>query len=294
MIVVTTPTGTIGRQLVARLLQAGAPVRVIARDPARIPAETRARVEVVHGSHGDPTVVAQAFAGADSVFWLVPPDPRSPSVEAAYIDFTRPACNAIASAGVKRVVDVSALGRGTPVAAHAGNVTASLAMDDLIARTGVSFRALTLPSFMDNLLRQSEPITRQGTFFGAIDGERRLPTCATRDIAAVAAGLLLDSSWGGQGHAAALGSEDLSHHDMAQIMSKVLGRKVRYQQVPLEAYKSGFVALGMSEAMAQGMTDMAAAKNAGLDNAEPRTAENTTPTSFRQWCEDVLRPKLLG
>ena len=41
------------------------------------------------------------------------------------------------------------------------------------------------------------------------------------------------------------------------------------------------------------MTDMAIAKNTGLDNAEPRTAENTTPTSFRQWCAEVLKPAYL-
>ena len=36
------------------------------------------------------------------------------------------------------------------------------------------------------------------------------------------------------------------------------------------------------------------AKDKGLDNAEPRTPENTTPTSFRQWCEEVLKPAVLG
>jgi hypothetical protein len=45
----------------------------------------------------------------------------------------------------------------------------------------------------------------------------------------------------------------------------------------------------MSEAMAQGRTDMAWAKNEGLDNAVQRTPENTTPTSFHQWREEVLR-----
>jgi hypothetical protein len=33
----------------------------------------------------------------------------------------------------------------------------------------------------------------------------------------------------------------------------------------------------MCEAMAQGMTEMAWAKNGGLDNAVPRTSENSTP-----------------
>ena len=37
------------------------------------------------------------------------------------------------------------------------------------------------------------------------------------------------------------------------------------------------------------MVDMMVAKNEGLDNAEPRTPESTTPTSFRQWCEDTLK-----
>jgi hypothetical protein len=42
--------------------------------------------------------------------------------------------------------------------------------------------------------------------------------------------------------------------------------------------------------MAQGNTDMAWAKNEGLDNCVKRTKENSTPTSFRQWCQEVLKP----
>jgi uncharacterized protein YbjT (DUF2867 family) len=294
MIVITAPTGTIGRQVLENVLRGGEPVRVIARDPSGLPGQIRERIEVVQGSHGDLDVVDRAFAGADAVFWLVPPDRRAKSVDAAYVDFTRPACEALKTQGVRRVVGVSALGRGTTVVGTAGLVRASLAMDDLIASTGLSYRALTMPSFMDNILRQAQPIKNQGMFFSPISGDRKLPSCATRDIAAVAARLLLDPSWGGQDHVAVLGPEDLSANDMAQIMSEVLGKPVRYQQIPFEAYRSRFIELGMSEAMAQGMTDMAAAKNDGLDNAEPRTPENTTPTSFRQWCEEVLKLAVLG
>jgi uncharacterized protein YbjT (DUF2867 family) len=167
-------------------------------------------------------------------------------------------------------------------------------MDDLIASTGVSYRALTMPSFMDNILRQIEPIKRQGVFFSPISGGRKLPTCATRDIAAVAARLLLDSSWSGVGHAAVLGPEDLSFNDMAEIITDVLGKPVRFQQISFEAFKAGLTERGASEAIAQGTTDMLRAKNEGLDNAEPRTPENTTPTSFRRWCEEMLKPAVLG
>lgn len=294
MIVVTAPTAAIGSQVLDNLVAAGAPVRAIARDPSRIPPQLRDRIEIVQGSHGDVDIVNTAFAGASAVFWLVPPTLHSESVEAAYLDFTRPACDALRNRGVKRVVAVSALGRGTPLAAKAGLVTASLAKDDLIAGTGVDFRALALPSFMDNLLRQVGPIAKLGLFFSPRSGDRKLPTCATRDIAAAAARLLLDPSWSGQGSAAVLGPEDLSFDDMARIVSEVLGKPVRFQQIAGEAYKAQLKENGASEAMAQAMLDMMEAKNAGLDNAEPRTPQSTSPTSFRRWCEDVLRPAILN
>jgi uncharacterized protein YbjT (DUF2867 family) len=293
MIVITTPTGQIGHQALENLLGSGEALRVIARDPSRIPAGARGHVEVIEGSHGDPDVVDDAFAGADAVFWLVPPDPRAESVEAAYLGFTRPAAEAFKRHAVKRVVGVSALGRGTPWAAHAGYATGSLAMDDLIASTGVGYRALTMPSFMDNLLRFAEPIRNDGVFFAPIAGGRKLPSCATRDIAA-AARLLLDDSWTGIGHVAVLGPEDISYNDMAAIISDVLGKPVRFQQIPGQALKQRLLQAGASDAMAQGVVDMWAAKNSGLDNAEPRTPESTTPTSFREWCEQVLKPAVTG
>ena len=294
MIVITTPTGKIGSQVVEQVVDAGARVRVIARDPERLPAQIAERVEIVRGSHGDAGVVDAAFEGVDSVFWLCPPDPRAPSVEAAYLDFSRPACDALRKHGVRRVVGISALGRGLSIAKNAGYVAASLAMDDMIASTGVNFRALTMPSFMDNIARQVTPIKLQGVFFSPISGDRKLPSCATRDIASVAARLLLDSSWSGQSSVPVLGPEDLSFNDMARIMSDVLGKAVRFQQIDPAMYQAQLMKVGMSDAMAQGMLLMASAKNNGLDNAEPRTRESTTPTTFQQWCTEVLKPLVLG
>jgi uncharacterized protein YbjT (DUF2867 family) len=290
MIVITTPTGAIGHQVLDNVLNSREPIRVIVRDPSRLRSHVHEHVEVVPGSHGDPDVVDQAFAGADAVFWLVPPDPRAETVDAGYSGFTCPAAEAFRKHGVSRVVGVSALGRGLGVARHAGLVTASLAMDDLIASTGVNYRALTMPSFMDNLLRQAEAIKNQGLFFSPVSGDHKNPTCATRDIAAAAAGWLLDDSWTGVGHVALLGPEDLSFDDMAQIMSEVLGKPVRFQQIPGEAFKARLMERGTSEAMAQATLDMLLAKNNGLDNAEPRIPEAATPTSFRQWCQEVLKP----
>ncbi len=163
MIVITTPTGDIGRQVLDRVLDSGQAVRVIARDPSRLPERVRARAEVVPGSHGDADAITRALAGADRMFWLVPPPPFSHpgSAEHYYLDFTRPACEAIRGLGV-RVVGVSTLGHGYQ--GKAGLLSAALAMDKLIEGTGTAYRTLALPFFMENLLRQAQAIKEEGTF----------------------------------------------------------------------------------------------------------------------------------
>ncbi|WP_433060014.1 NAD(P)H-binding protein [Dactylosporangium sp. CS-033363] len=290
MIVITAPTGNIGTRLVEDLLDAGAPLRLIARDPARLAPGVADRVELVRGSHADPSVIAEAFTGADTVFWLVPADPQATSLDEAYSGFAHPAIEAFTAHKVARVVGISALGRGTEFADRAGHVTATLKMDDRIAATGVAYRALCMPSFMDNTAEQAAVIKSQGVFYGATLPDAPAPAVATRDIASVAARLLLDDTWTGVEEIPVLGPEDLTYNQMAAIMSEVLGTTVRYQQIPPEAFKSQMQSVGLSEPMAQGMMDMVVAKNNGLDNGVTRTPQWTTPTTFRQWCIETLRP----
>ncbi|MEV6575361.1 NAD(P)H-binding protein [Streptomyces sp. NPDC051577] len=296
MIVITAPTGNIGRHLLPLLLAsdgAHEEVRVIVRDPARLARAVRERVEVVTGSHGDADVVDRAFEGADAVFWLVPPD-ASLTPDDAYRGFTRPAANALVTHGVGHVVGVSALGRGTPVADRAGLVTASLAMDDLIADTGVSYRALANPSFFENLLEEVDAIREKGVFTDAADADRKAPRVAVADIAAVAAGLLLERSWTGTDSVPVVGPQELSPNDLARIMTERLGRPVRYAPQTFDELYADLVGYRLNEAFARGVVDMKRAKDEGLDAGVARTPGAATPTTFEQWCVQVLKPAVLA
>ncbi|MFG2616953.1 NAD(P)H-binding protein [Streptomyces sp. NPDC048507] len=295
MIVITAPTGNIGSRLLPLLLESphGEALRVVVRDPARLPAPVRERVEVVVGSHGDPEVVGRAFEGADAVFWLVPPD-SSLTPDEGFCGFTRPAAEALGAHGVGHVVGVSALGRGTAVADRAGLVTASLAMDDLIAGTGVAYRALANGSFFENLLEEAASIRERGVFTDVVDAGRKAPFVAVADIAAVAAGLLLERSWSGTGSVPVLGPQDLSPDDVARVISEQLGRPVRYERRPFDELYATLLGYGLDAAFAQGVVDMKRAKDEGLDAGVVRTPDHSCPTTFEQWCARTLKPAVLS
>ncbi|MFJ1864908.1 NAD(P)H-binding protein [Streptomyces sp. NPDC088097] len=291
MIVITAPTGQIGHHVLDNLAGGSDPVRVIVRDPGRLPAAVRDRVEVVRGSHNDPAVLAKAFDGADAVLWLVPPNPGTDDPMEHYRAFTRPACEAAEARGVRRIVGISSL--GADYGKDAGLLTPAFAMDDLFAKTGVAYRSLRMPYFMENFLTQAESLRNQGMFFLANDADRPLRLVATRDVASAATRLLLDDGWTGQEDAPVLSPDELTPVQMAQTVSEVLGKPVTFRQVPMADYKATMTGYGMSDAWAQGLVDMARAQNDGIYEAEAAAA-TPSPTTFLQWCREVLAPTLQG
>ena len=52
MIVITTPTGQIGRQVLSNLVDSGEQLRVIARDPSQLPVGAVKDLDIIEGSHG--------------------------------------------------------------------------------------------------------------------------------------------------------------------------------------------------------------------------------------------------
>lgn len=263
MIVITTPTGNIGHHVVQHLLDAGEELRVIVRDPAKLPQAVRDKVEIFEGSHGDAAIVDRAFEGADAIFWLCPPAP-SETPAAATVDFARPGAEAMRRHRIGRIVVATTLGRDTAWQEKAGNATGSIHMVDLLRTTGAAVRGLALPAFMENALLQVDAI-RRGQMFGVIDPDKKLPHTATRDTGAGAAQLLQDQSWTGQEDVPVLGPEELSYNDLAAITSDVIGREVRYQQISFDAFKAQLMKRGLTDAFAQGYLDMLRPRDLGIE-----------------------------
>ena len=287
MIVITAPTGQIGSKLVTSLLRESEPIRLVVRDPGKLPAEVRERTEIVVGSHRERDVLDRALDGADALFWLMPAAATASSPYEAYVTASIPGADAVVRHALPRVVIVSALGRGSQI--YAGHISASHAMEDLFRSTGAHVRALALPTFMDNILRQVATI-RNGVVSGTLPAGFTMPWIATKDIAALAAEYLLDRTWTGQDPVEVLGGEDLSYQDVAATLTDVLGTPVRYERGDRAAVGQFLVGRGFSEAMARSMMDMDLAGERGINNATPRTAANTTPTTFREFAVEAVKP----
>lgn len=287
MIVITTPTGTIGAAVVESLRATGAPLRLVVRDPSRLSEALREQTEVVAGSHADPAVLDIALSGADALFVLVPPNFTAPDVTEYYLGFARPIADAVRAHGVSRLVAVSSLGRG--FAGRAGVLSAAWAMDEVLESSRAAYRSLQPPFFMENLLRQIDLIRDQGTFVLAAEPDAPLATVAAADIARRAAELLADPTWIGQKDVAVRAPADHTPHELAQIMSETLGQSVTYRQSSLAEYRAQYAALGASPAIVDGVVEMAQAQAAGV---YPPASGGGGGTTFRRWCTSVLAPVL--
>jgi uncharacterized protein YbjT (DUF2867 family) len=288
MIVITTPTGHIGSKVLEKLLETNERLRVIARDPSKLSDEVKQKVEIVQGSLDNFETVSKAYQGADELFLVVPPSVQYIDVNEYYMDFALPTCEAIGKHGVKRVVFVSGTGLGFEK--NAGPVSAAFLVEEALEATGAATRILHCGTFMENLLHSVQSIKFKSEHENAVPAGVKYPWVATKDIADAAVDLLLDKTWIGAGSRGVLGPEDLSYAEITKIMSEVLGKEIRYREIPGEELRATLIQYGATEAAAQGIVDICNSIKNGIFNMVPRTPETSSPTTFRTWCEEVFKP----
>ena len=114
-ITIIAATGGVGRQLVDQALAAGHDVTAVARNPAKLPPDVRAgrtaRVVAVDFARPGRQALESAVAGADAVLSALGPHNNSDAGIAA--PGTRAITDAMRSAGVRRIVAISAAPVGT-------------------------------------------------------------------------------------------------------------------------------------------------------------------------------------
>ena len=288
-ILITNPTGKIGRRIVPELLAPEFSVRVIVRDPARLPEEIREQVEVVRGSTDEAVTLRRALDGVEAMFWCVPTESlQETDVERHYERFACAGWQAIRQAGTPRVVTISAGGKGR--ARNAGPISGLHAMEEILNDSGAAIRHLRCGLFMETFLSQARTNPGQRLISYPMPGHIPVPMTAVTDIADAALRWLVRRDWGGIEGVAVHGAEDLSWNQVAATLERILERPVRYREASAKDYARTLVECGASAEYARSRVEMFSELGQGIMRAEPRTLESTTSTTLAAWARRELLP----
>ncbi|MFC7044185.1 SDR family oxidoreductase [Halobacteriaceae archaeon GCM10025711] len=212
-VLVTGATGTVGSPLVARLLDAPVAVRVATRTPAAARDRFGDAAEYVEFDLDRPETWGCALDGVDRLFLLIPP--------VAGVTPVREFADAADRVGVRHVAYLSIIGaEKLPVLPHRR-------VEKHLARTGMAHTFLRASYFMQNLseVHRPEVVERDEVFVPAGDGT--LSFVDARDVAAVAAAVLIEP--GHEGRAYDLtGPAALDFATVADVFTDVLGRRITY------------------------------------------------------------------
>lgn len=243
-ILVTGATGNIGAHLVGELRRRGEPVRAFVRDVGKAHA-LPGDVELATGDYGDPASIAAAMRGVDRVFLLTPSHPEMVAWERAVLD-------AAVAAGVRRVVKLSTVGADPDsdgrFAAWQGRC------EQLLRDSGIPAVVLRSGYHMTNVLFFAESIRDAGRIFAPLR-DAKIAMVDRRDLAAVAALTLSEDGHDGRTYAVT-GPEALTYHDVAAVLSEVLGRTVDYVDVPDDAATGALLQAGAPPWLAHGIAEV--------------------------------------
>jgi uncharacterized protein YbjT (DUF2867 family) len=277
-------TGNIGSKLAEQLLQGGHQVRALARSADKLGALKARGAAVLTGEAADAAYLTRAFAGADGVFTLLPPNPVSPDFLGEMRRNGEAIARAIADSGVKYVVALSSIGGDRP--AGTGPIAGLHEQEERLKRLpGANVLALRPGYFFENFNNVLGLIKHQGINGGGAAGGTSIPMIASQDIAAFAAKALVARDWTGFRVQELLGPRDLSLGEATRILGRAIGKPdLAYVQFPYADYSAALQQAGLSKSVADLYAEMEKAFDDGIVvSVEGRNAANTTPTTFEQF-----------
>lgn len=277
-ILVTGATGNVGIEVIAELRRRGRASDVVAA--ATNPDAARARlgddIGYVRFDFADPATFAPAFAGAEKLFLMRPPQisdiPR----------YITPAIQAAKGAGVRQIVFLSLIG------VDKNRVVPHAKVEDALREAGVAWTMLRPSFFMQNLSTTHRDEIRDGDEIFVPAGDGSTSFIDVRDIGAIGGMALAED-----GHENTIyeltGPEALTYGEVAALMSEVLGRRITYRKPSLLAFITRWKARGADTAFVVVMAGIYTTARLGLaarlTDDVPRLL-GRPPISMRQYIED--------
>jgi uncharacterized protein YbjT (DUF2867 family) len=232
MILITGATGVVGRPLVDLLKGQGVAVRTTSRS-------AEAGAEHVSADLAQPESLAGALEGVSTLFV----HPRAVGESAGKL------MAMAAEHGVRRVVVLSAINVDDDPAYQPSrqNGDRNKEVEDAVTASGLPWVAVRSSTFAVNAIGMFGAQARAGDVVRGPYANFAEASIHEADLAAVIAHALLHDDLDGR-RIPVTGPESLTHEEQVAVIGKVLGRPLRFLEVPSEAAAAGMIARGIPEA----------------------------------------------
>lgn len=274
-ILITGATGNVGAEVVEEL-KGRVPFRVGARDVDSARSTLGHNLEYTHFDFLDPSTYPQTFSSIERMFLVRPPALANVQRDIA------PAVWAAVGAGVKHIVFLSLLG------VEKNRFVPHHKIESLVRETGVAWTFLRAGFFMQNLSTTHRAEIKERGKIALPVGKAKISFIDVRDIAAVAAEALVADGHKNRAYALT-GGEALDYYQVAETMSAVLGKPVRYTEPSNLRFVRQQLEAGRPLGFTLVMTGLYALTRFGSADRVTADVQNVlgrTPITLEQFIED--------
>jgi len=242
LILVVGATGNTGSGLVPALLAAGARVRALVRTPAKAEALRRQGAEVVVADLGKPESLATVVAGVDRIYLCLFNGPEQANHGRNLIAAAR-------QSGRPHVVFHAASGSDrSRIIRHINEVETEL------RASGLPWTIIRPTFYLQNTMMAIPTVASQGAIYLPMK-QGRMAMTDVRDIVDVAARLLLEGGHEGRTYTLTT-PEAFTIDEFATALGTVLGKPVKYVDVPIAAARESMVGMGMDPWVVDGYMEL--------------------------------------
>jgi uncharacterized protein YbjT (DUF2867 family) len=277
MILVTGAAGLNGSAAVREFARRGEPVRALVRSAAKAASlGTPPGVEVVEGDMRRPETLGGALDGIERVLMISSADSHLLDTQRSFIDAAK-------SAAVRHIVKFSGLDAAFDSPFRFVRMHAQT--ERYLEESGLEWTHLRPSQFMQVYLREARTIANEGAFYLPLEDARLAPV-DVEDIAKAAFALLH-----GDGHEGKVyemtGPEALTMDEVADRLSRAIGKRVRYVNVAPEEKRQALLAAGLPEAFVDAMDELFSERRKGgpesAVNLGTHKALGLQPTTFEDF-----------
>jgi NAD(P)H dehydrogenase (quinone) len=272
-------TGKVGGAVAENLLAQGEKIRAIVRNPEKAAQWRERGAEIAIADSDDPNELASAFAGAEGVFLMVPPnfapEPGFPELRKTLASYH----TALANALPKKAVYLSSI--GAEQTSGLGLITGSHLLERTLGDLPIAHAFLRAGWFMENHAWDVTTAQSEGKIYSNLYPlDHKFSLVATADIGKAGADVLRQE-WMGTRYIEVAGPKQYSPNDIATALSSALGRTVEAVAVPRDKWTEFFISQGMPQGRTETRAEMVDGFNSGwIHFGVPGTEHVTGTTSL--------------